>query len=85
MAFMLIDHKQFLEVNDNINLCTVILLCEKYSSIQIDEVTDCSCIGHLRAYIQCVEDTKINEDMLSCKPIKRRGKAKEHSKSLMIS
>jgi hypothetical protein len=51
-------------------------LRNKRFSIQIDEVTDCSGIGHLIAYVQYVEDTIINEDTLFCKPIKRRATAK---------
>jgi hypothetical protein len=41
-------------------------------SVQIDEATDCSGIGHMIAYLLHVEDTTINEDMLFCKSIKRR-------------
>jgi hypothetical protein len=58
----------------------------KAFSIQIDEATDCSGIGHLIAYVRYAEDTTINEDMLFCKPIKRRAIAKKNSsKLLMIS
>jgi hypothetical protein len=45
--------------------------------MQIDEVTDCSAIGHLIAYMQYAEGIIINIDMLFCKPIKRRATAKE--------
>jgi hypothetical protein len=48
----------------------------KRFSIQIDKATDCSDTGHLIAYMQYVEDITINEDMLFCKPIKRRSTAK---------
>jgi hypothetical protein len=44
----------------------------KCFSIRIDEATDCSDIGHLIAYVLYVEGKTINEDMLFCKPIKRR-------------
>jgi hypothetical protein len=45
--------------------------------LQIDEVTDCSAIGHLIAYKRYAEGITINEDMLFCKPTKRRATAKE--------
>jgi hypothetical protein len=48
-------------------------------SMQIDEATDCSGIVHLLAYVRYVEDTTINEDMLSCKPIKRRSTTTKNS------
>jgi hypothetical protein len=52
-------------------------LRNKRFPIQIDEATGCSGIGRLIAYVRYVEETSINEDMLFCKPIKRRATEKE--------
>jgi hypothetical protein len=41
-------------------------------AIQIDEVTDCSGITHLIAYVRYVENKTFNEDMIFYKPIKSR-------------
>jgi hypothetical protein len=48
----------------------------KCFSIQILEVTDCSGIGHLIAYVRYNEDRTINENMLFCKPVTRIATAK---------
>ncbi|PNF14736.1 hypothetical protein B7P43_G08930, partial [Cryptotermes secundus] len=55
---------------------TIEKLRNKRFSIRINEATDCS-IGHLVAYVRYVENTTINEYMLSCKLIKRRATAEE--------
>jgi hypothetical protein len=49
----------------------------KRFSIQTDEATDCSAIGHLTEYLPYVEDTTVTDDMLFCKPTERRATAKE--------
>jgi hypothetical protein len=49
----------------------------KRFSIQTDKATDCSGIDHLTEYLLYVEDTTFNDDMLFCKPTKRRATAKE--------
>jgi hypothetical protein len=41
-------------------------LRNKHLSIQFDKATDCSGIGHLTAYVQYVEDTTINKDVIFC-------------------
>jgi hypothetical protein len=59
----------------------------KCFSIQIDEATDCSGIGHLIACMPYVESTTINEDVLFCKHVKKRAAAKKKNteKFLIIS
>jgi hypothetical protein len=52
-------------------------MSNKHFSIQIDELIDCSAIGHFIAYMRYAEGTTINEDMLFCKPIRRRATAQE--------
>jgi hypothetical protein len=53
------------------------LLKNNRFAIQINEATDCSGISHLTAYVRYVENKTLNEDMLSCKPIKSRETALE--------
>jgi hypothetical protein len=47
-------------------------LRRNHFAVQIDEATDCSGVAHLIAYVRCVENKTLNEDMLFCKPIKSR-------------
>jgi hypothetical protein len=51
-------------------------LTEKFRNnrfaIQIDEATDCNGVALLIADARHVENKKLNEDMLSCKPVKSR-------------
>jgi hypothetical protein len=48
----------------------------KFFSIQIVDVTYCSDVGQLIAYVRYVEDTTIKEDMLFCKPVKKKSSSK---------
>jgi hypothetical protein len=45
-------------------------------SIEIDEATNFSGTGNLIAYVRCVEDTTINEDLFFYISINRRATAK---------
>jgi hypothetical protein len=59
-------------------ILAAIVMRKRMFLIQIGEATLCSGTCHMTASVRYVEDTKLYEDIIFCKSIKRRVITKEH-------